>query len=488
MKVSILTVCLNSQKTIQETLNSVLTQKYKNIEHVIVDGGSEDATRIFLNEYPFKNKKIFLKKKLKLYESLNFAIKKAKGEYILILHSDDILNNNNVIEKLVKLTKKTKSQLTVGSIVYFRDNKSEIVRFFPSSNFKKENLLSGLIIPHTGMFIKKSLHLKFMYDTNYKIAGDFDFFLRCILIKKVPFDTTNLIITRMKTGGISGRNLSSYLTSTIEIYDSFFKNNLKINVFLIFFRFIFKIKQLIIINSKKINKNFFNIIDKFYIEKLKYDFTIYLNISDIFLKKKFILSAMNLAFLGSYVKNNNLKFPNMYHWPDGLSAKLLGRNVKKIPGRQLLENLDLNEEIKRIIVIGNLSSLSKKKLFLKYNKKIINCTVPYADFKTIVQSIKFKFLDSDLILITLPTPKQEFIAIELAKKLHNYKIICIGGSVAIFSGEEKEVPKLLNNFEFAWRLQYETKRRINRLLHTLISVIIDYCWSRKIKKLNVEIK
>jgi exopolysaccharide biosynthesis WecB/TagA/CpsF family protein len=327
-----------------------------------------------------------------------------------------------------------------------------------------------------------------MYNTNYKIAGDFDFFIRCFLIKKVPFNTTNLIVSRMKTGGISGRNLSSYFISTKEIHDSFLKNNLKINLFIIFFRFIFKINQLIIINADRVNKNFSNKIHKFYTKKLKYDFIIYQKFNEIIFKTKFILSAMNLAFLGSYVKNSNLKFPYLYHWPDGVSAKLLGKKIKKIPGRELLDNLSLNKKIKRIIVVGNLSNLSKKKLSAKYNKKIINCKVPYADFKKIIQSIKFKFLNSDLILITLPTPKQELIAIELAKKLQNYKIICIGGSVAIFSGEEKEVPKLLSNFEFAWRLQYETKRRLNRLLLTLIYVITDYLWSKKIKRLNVQIK
>jgi exopolysaccharide biosynthesis WecB/TagA/CpsF family protein len=197
---------------------------------------------------------------------------------------------------------------------------------------------------------------------------------------------------------------------------------------------------------------------------------------------------MNLEFLGSYVKNNQLKFPHLYHWPDGISTKLLQTKIKKIPGRELLDNLYIDKKIKRIIIIGNLSDLSKEKLFLKFNKKIINYKVPYADFETIAKSIKFKFKVSDLILITLPTPKQELIAILLAKRMQNYKIICIGGSVAIFSGEEKEVPKLLNNFEFAWRLQYETLRRINRLITTLFNVILDYLWSRKIKRLNVEIK
>jgi UDP-N-acetyl-D-mannosaminuronic acid transferase (WecB/TagA/CpsF family) len=127
------------------------------------------------------------------------------------------------------------------------------------------------------------------------------------------------------------------------------------------------------------------------------------------------------------------------------------------------------------------------KLFLKFNKKIINCKVPYADYRTIVKSIKFKFQTTDLIFITLPTPKQELIAIELAKRLHNYKIICIGGSIAIFSGEEKEVPKIFNNFEFIWRLQYETLRRIQRLLVTLCNVVLDYLWSQKIRRLSVEV-
>jgi exopolysaccharide biosynthesis WecB/TagA/CpsF family protein len=488
MKVSILTVCLNSQSTIQKTLNSVITQKYKNIEHIIVDGGSNDATQILINEYPFKNKKIFIKKKLKLYESLNFAIKKAKGDYILLLHSDDILNNNKVVSELVGIAKKKQSHLIVGSTVYFRDSESEIVRFFPSTNFKKEYLLKGLIIPHTGMFIKKNLHQKYMYNVNYKIAGDYDFFLRCILIDKNSFYMTRKIVSRMKTGGISGKNFLSYVTSTKEICRSLANNNLKVNSILIFLRFVYKIKQLIIINTSKLNKNFFYIADTFYKKKLKYDFIIYKNINKVLKKNKFILSAMNLAFLGSYIKNPELKFPHIYHWPDGISAKLLEREIKKIPGREILNNLNINKIIKRIVVIGNLSNLSKKKLFLKYNIKIINHKVPYADFKTIFKSIKLKFYSSDLILITLPTPKQELVAIELAKKMNHYKIICIGGSVAIFSGEEKEVPKLLNNLEFIWRLQYETLRRLKRLLATLCHVIFDYLWSQKIKRINVEIK
>ena len=178
MKVSIITVCLNSQQTIQETFNSVLSQNYKNIEHIIVDGGSTDATKLLIEEYPFRNKKIFIFDKLKLYESLNFAINKAIGEYTFILHSDDILNSPDTITNLVKYAKKTKSKIILGSIVYFRDSASKIVRFFSSTNFKTEDLLKGLIAPHTGMFIERNLQIKFRYSEDYKIAADFEFFFK----------------------------------------------------------------------------------------------------------------------------------------------------------------------------------------------------------------------------------------------------------------------------------------------------------------------
>jgi len=488
MKVSIITVCLNSQKTIQETFNSVLSQNYKNIEHIIVDGGSTDATKLLIREYPFKNKKIFINDKLKLYEALNFAIDKSIGEYIFILHSDDILNSPDTITNLVKCAKKTKSKLILGSIVYFRVSASKIVRFFSSMNFKSEDLLSGLIAPHTGMFIEKNLHKKFKYNENYKIAGDFEFFLRCLLVNKVPFTTTNEIITRMKTGGVSGRNVMSYFISSNEISKALYQNNFKQSFFKIYFRIFFKIKQLLLINERELNKKFFRKVSKFYIERLNYDFLIYNNFNQLFSKKNFILSAMNLAFLGSFLRYGELKFPTLYHWPDGISSKLLDINIKKLPGRQLLQNLKIDEKIKRIVVIGNLSNLSKKSLLLKFNRKIINFKVPYADYLTIAKLLKYKPRINDLIFITLPTPKQELLSIELAKKFKNYKIICIGGSIAIFSGEEKEVPLLLNNFEFIWRLQYETWRRIKRLTFTFGNVLLDFIWLRKIKKLNAKIK
>ena len=109
MKVSIITVCFNSSKTIESTLNSVLTQSYKNIEHLIIDGKSTDGTVEILKNYPFKNKKIISEKDNGLYDAINKGLKLATGEIIAILNSDDIYHSYLTIEKIVDEINKYKN-------------------------------------------------------------------------------------------------------------------------------------------------------------------------------------------------------------------------------------------------------------------------------------------------------------------------------------------------------------------------------------------
>ena len=181
MKISILTVCFNSEKTIADTINSVNSQTYKNIEHIFIDGGSKDNTVKILKENPNKKKKIFIKKKTSIYEAMNEGIRKANGDLILILNSDDILNSNTIIEETIKKIKKNPNyDVFLGNVVYFSfNNYSKIIRFFEASNSRVKNLLNGDMPPHPASFIKKKIYDKYgLYNTNFKIASDFDFFLR----------------------------------------------------------------------------------------------------------------------------------------------------------------------------------------------------------------------------------------------------------------------------------------------------------------------
>ncbi len=468
MKISIITVTLNSEGTLKDTLNSILSQNYKNYEHIIVDGGSTDNTLKILKNYPNKNKKIFIKKNCGIYKSINYAIKRSTGKFICILNSDDIFHSNDTIKNLVKeILKSKKIDIFFGNVAYFNGfNYYKINRYYSSKNFREWKMKFGLMPPHPASLIKKDIYLKYgKYAENFKIAADFELFLRFLFIHKIKYKILNQIVVRMRSGGISGKNIYSYWISTTEILKSFKMNNLNTNLLLIIMRIPAKINQLFFFSSRKINKAFrlFDIIfDHDYYNETS--FKIYKKIKHI-PKGNFILSGMNLAFLGYFA--NNEVYPNkfLYHWPDGIWTKNL-ININKIPGRELIEKIKLGKDINKILILGNMSQNSKKFLENKFKIKIHHQNLPFGNINKIIKT-KIKLLKNSLTLITLPTPKQEKLAYHLMKTNKDFKIICIGASVAIASGDEKPVPARLKNYEFLWRLKTDFFRRLKRILETL---------------------
>jgi len=490
MKITIITVCLNSELTILHTLNSVLTQSYRNIEHIIVDGGSTDKTLEFIKQYNFKNKILIHQKKNGIYNAMNLGIKRSTGDYLCILNADDIFNSNTTIQKVVeKIIKNNDCSIFLGNVVFFdAENFENINRNYSAKNFNINLLKYGIMPPHPGSFIKKEIYLQYgKYEESFKIASDFEFFLRVLYKNNNHFKKLNLLITRMKTGGISGKDFFSYIISTIEIVKSFKKNKLTSNLLFIILRFPIKLLQFINFNSKKLNKNFKLILSNFFLQKYEYDFNLLTNIKLLNQKKNFILSAMNLAFLGSYSEGEIKKNKFLVNWPDGIFSIIIEKKIKKIPGRDLLNHIQIDKSIKKIIVLGNLSFVGLNYLKKKFHLPVIHHKLPFGDTKFIIKNLNTVLEKDELILLTLPTPKQEIIASYLAEKNKHFKIICIGGSVAIASGEERRVPDSISYLEFLWRLRYDTIRRLNRLLKTFYYFLKGYFLTKKLKNLKINL-
>ena len=473
MKISIITVCYNSQDTIAFTLNSILNQDYKNIEHIIIDGGSTDNTINIINQYNFKNKKFISEKDNGIYDAMNKGISIATGDILTILNADDIYHNNSTISEVVKLIKESPSEnIYIGNVVFFKNNNfRNISRIYRAKFFKKWMLNIGVMPPHPSTFIRKEIYKIYKYDVTYKIASDFEFFLRLFKINNYNFKYLDLIIVRMRTGGISGKNILSYLISSFEISKAFKSNKLSISYLSILARVPFKLNQFnVFFKEKKINNNFQITISNFLSDqnilnelRIVKDFNNLINNNN-----NFVLSGLNLAFLGYYSKKEINIYKNLYVWPDGMFSKSVG-NITKIPGRNLFNNIQLNyNKINKIIVIGNLSERNKNYVKSKFNTNLEHISLPYADIKDLYKFLPEKIDDNSLTLITLPTPKQEQIAEFLVSKLQNYKIICIGASISLASGEEKPIPKYLENLgiEFIWRIKNDSRRRIKRLVET----------------------
>ena len=228
-----------------------------------------------------------------------------------------------------------------------------------------------------------------------------------------------------------------------------------------------KINQLFFYDNSKINS-------KFNLFKINFEKDYYLNncfkilnkIDEIPYNSNFILSGMNLAFLGYFANREVYPKKTLYHWPDGIWLKR-HIDIQKIPGRDLVTEMELPKKIKKILVLGNLTENSKNYLERKFNLKIKNIQLPFGSIEKILRT-KIKLSKGELTFITLPTPKQEKLAYHLAKKNRNYQIICIGASIAIASGEEKAVPNIFKNYEFLWRLRNDFFRRSKRILETFV--------------------
>lgn len=469
MKISIITTTLNNDKTIAYTLSSVFSQTYKNIEHVIVDGGSTDETLNILRKHKIKKKILHLEYS-SVYEAINYGIKKCSGDFVVILNSDNILHEPDTIKKVVKIIKANKKNtIIIGSVSFYNSNKfNEKIREYPSKGFKFWMFRFGNMPSHQGAFVPIKIAQSILYDENFSIASNFDFFLR-IFLKKNYIKLIDNIITRMRITGISNKNIYSHFRTSSEINISLKKNKIYSNYLFIYFRFFLKIYQYFYI--KKNNYKFK--IKLYYKKLLKYDIKILKEIKFLNLNKNFVLSALNLAFVGNLLNKKIKIYNELIHWPDGLFSKTIIPNINKIAGRKLLEDLRLNNNIKRIVVFGNLPYKSEIFLQKKFNKPIKNYGFPYRNIIKHYKKLKFVLKKTDLLFITLPTPKQEQLAEQIVLKNKKFKIICIGGSINIASGIETAVPNFFNNYEYIWRLRKETARRLKRLLQNIFYYLKD---------------
>jgi len=199
------------------------------------------------------------------------------------------------------------------------------------------------------------------------------------------------------------------------------------------------------------------------------------------LNSNFIFSALNLAFIGYFLIGIIVPNKKTFLWCDGLFGRIYSKSTK-ITGSKFI-TFFFKYKFKEIVIMGN--STKKQINFLRKNfkTKVRLINLPFIDDKN-VKKFTTKVGKKSLILITLPTPKQELLAMEISKKNKNFKIICIGGGLSIAAGDTKVCPKIIQNLglEFIWRLNTDTYRRIKRLLYTFS------IYFKNINKINNKIK
>ena len=233
--VRIIVNCFNGEKYLLQTLESILSQNYKNFEVIFVDNCSTDSSaKIFkkINDNRFKYFKT--KKKIKLYASRNFALKKCKGDFIAFLDSDDWWDRDFLNSRRKFFSSPNNYAFSFSNCNHFYENKKESKIFYKKklpSGLILNNLLKYYFVKLSTIMIKKRIIKDYKFDPSYNIIGDYDLIVRISNKFKAMAFQDNLVTIRIHRENFSHNNRKMFYeeykrwAENQNYNDSFFKRN-----------------------------------------------------------------------------------------------------------------------------------------------------------------------------------------------------------------------------------------------------------------------
>ncbi|MDD3342469.1 MAG: glycosyltransferase family 2 protein [Sulfurospirillaceae bacterium] len=239
MKVSIITVAWNSKDTIKDAIDSVLSQTYKDIEYIVIDGASSDGTVEIVQHYGDKIARFISEPDRGIYDAMNKGLKLASGDIVGILNSDDFYMTDEVIGNIAALFKEKNVESVFADLVYIQPNNLEkVVRYYDSSHFSPEKFAYGWMPAHPTFFAKREIYEKYGYfKTDYKIAADFELLIRFLAHRNVSYYYLKMPIVKMRMGGVSTSGLKSTYLLNKEILRACLENGIYSNWLMLLSRY-----------------------------------------------------------------------------------------------------------------------------------------------------------------------------------------------------------------------------------------------------------
>ena len=255
MKISIITVSWNSEKTIEDTIKSVVNQTYKDIEYIIIDGLSSDNTMNIVNKYKNKIAKIVSEKDKGIFDAFNKGLKLATGDVVGILNSDDFYTSNETIQNVVNTFVEKKVDSVYADLVYVHPEKTdEISRYFKGGDYNVNKFRTGWMPPHPTFFVKRFAYEKFgEFNTFMKISNDYELMLRFLYKFKLSSAYLPEVILKMREGGNSNGSLKIRYKANMEDRESWKVNDMQSPFFGMTFKPLRKLKQFYIPAKVKMN-------------------------------------------------------------------------------------------------------------------------------------------------------------------------------------------------------------------------------------------
>lgn len=250
MKISIVTATYNCAGTLEQTIRSVLAQTYPDIEYIIIDGNSTDATPQIVARYEkqFNGRLVYVREADKgLYDAMNKGFRRATGDVVGLLNADDFFTSNDVVKRVADfLMKHEETDAVYGDIHFVHpDDLRHCVRYYSSRPFRRGWMRFGFMPAHPSFYCRRRVYEAYGYfDTSYRVAADFELLLRLIFVHRIPTAYLPFDFVTMRTGGASTSGLLSHRQIMADHRRALRANNVTSCYFLLSLRYFYKIGEL----------------------------------------------------------------------------------------------------------------------------------------------------------------------------------------------------------------------------------------------------
>jgi glycosyltransferase len=209
LKVSVITAVFNNEDTIEEAIKSLSGQMYKDVEHIVVDGGSTDGTLDVIGRYRDKIAKIISEPDRGIYDALNKGIRLASGDVIGLLHGDDFYAHEKVLGTVLDVFEKRGVDSCYGDLQYVdKKDANKVIRYWKASQYCLGKFKFGWMPPHPTFFVKREIYEKYgLFNLALGSAADYELMLRFLVKHRITTAYIPEVLVKMRIGGKSNSSL-----------------------------------------------------------------------------------------------------------------------------------------------------------------------------------------------------------------------------------------------------------------------------------------
>lgn len=217
LKISVVTAVFNRANSIAAAIDSIQSQSWVDLEHVIQDGGSTDGTVEIIQQRARANTSFASERDGGIYDAVNRGIMRSTGDIIGLMHSDDIFANAHVLEKVAAAFANPAIDGVYGDLQYVADDPKRVIRHWRSGEYAPNLLRRGWMPPHPTLYLRREVFDRYgLYDTSFRIAADYDAMLRYLVKGQIKLAYIPEVLVKMRIGGESNRSLGRIIIKSRE--------------------------------------------------------------------------------------------------------------------------------------------------------------------------------------------------------------------------------------------------------------------------------